>query len=88
MTAVKNPSPGFARNPEKQIDVEPFARTVVVTSNGAVVAASSCAKVLQEAPYPPALYIPFEDIRFEQLEKSEKSTHCPYKGDCIPTAVR
>ncbi|WP_436798687.1 DUF427 domain-containing protein [Mesorhizobium escarrei] len=34
-----------------------------------------------ESPYPPALYIPFEDIDFDQLRKTESSTHCPYKGD-------
>ncbi|TIU02643.1 MAG: DUF427 domain-containing protein, partial [Mesorhizobium sp.] len=37
--------------------------------------------VLTESPYPSVFYIPFADIDFDQLRKTEFSTHCPYKGD-------
>lgn len=75
------PSPGFARNPGKIIVVEPFRGTVTVSANGVTVASSKRAKVLGEPPYAPAFYIPFDDIDFRQLQKTDHSTHCPYKGD-------
>ncbi|TIO29580.1 DUF427 domain-containing protein [Mesorhizobium sp.] len=81
MDQIANPSPGFQRNPDKVITVEPYIGTVTVRASDAVIASSTKAKVLTEPPYPRVLYIPFEDIDFEQLRKTELSTHCPYKGD-------
>ncbi|TIP30126.1 MAG: DUF427 domain-containing protein [Mesorhizobium sp.] len=81
MDQVANPSPGFQRNPDKVIIVEPYDGTVTVRAGDAVIASSTRAKLLSESPYPGVLYIPFEDIDFGQLRKTASSTHCPYKGD-------
>lgn len=81
MDQIANPAPGFQRNPGKVITVEPYRGTVTVRSGETVIASSTNAKLLTESPYPPVLYIPFEDIDFGQLRKTEFSTHCPYKGD-------
>ncbi|PAQ10196.1 DUF427 domain-containing protein [Mesorhizobium temperatum] len=81
MDQIANPSPGFQRNRGKVITVEPYIGTVTVRAGDAVIASSTRAKVLAESPYPQVLYIPFEDIDFDQLRKTELSTHCPYKGD-------
>lgn len=81
MDQIANPAPGFQRNPGKVITVEPYHGTVTVRAVETVIASSTKAKVLTEAPYPPVFYIPFEDIDFDQLRKTEFSTHCPYKGD-------
>ena len=51
------------------------------SAGGQVVARSNSAKKLTESPYPPVLYVPFADIDFAELKKSEHSTHCPYKGE-------
>lgn len=81
MDQIANPSPAFQRHPGKVITVEPYIGTVTVRAGDAVIASSKKAKVLTESPYPRVLYIPFEDIDFDQLRKTELSTHCPYKGD-------
>jgi uncharacterized protein (DUF427 family) len=81
MDQIANQSPGFQRNPGKVITVEPYAGTVTVRAGDTIVASSRRAKVLSEPPYPPVLYIPFDDIDFNQLRKTQLSTHCPYKGD-------
>lgn len=81
MDQIGNPSPGFQRNPDKVITVEPYIGTVTVRAGDVVIASSTKAKLLTEPPYPRVLYIPFEDIDFDQLRKTELSTHCPYKGD-------
>lgn len=78
---MPNPSPGFARNPAKSITVEPYPGPVTVSAGGAVVARTSRALKLTEAPYPPVLYIPFADIDFSTLAKTTHASHCPYKGD-------
>ncbi len=78
---MANPSPGFARNPQKSITVEPHAGTVTVSAGGVTIARSDAAVTLTESPYPPVLYIPFSDIDFSKLAKTGLSTHCPYKGD-------
>lgn len=81
MDQIANPAPGFQRNPGKVITVEPYRGTVTVRTGEMVIASSTNAKLLSEAPYSSVLYIPFEDIDFSQLAKTELSTHCPYKGD-------
>lgn len=78
---MSNPSPGIARHPEHTITVEPFRGTVNVRFGDVVIASSDNALELREASYPPVLYIPFEDIYFEHLLKTDTSTHCPFKGD-------
>ena len=83
MNIAANPAPGFQRNPSRRITVEPFEGAVTVVFSDAILASSDNALVLREADYPPVFYIPFKDIYFEFLKRSDTSTHCPYKGDAI-----
>lgn len=88
MNIAANPAPGFQRNPSHTIVVERFDGAVTVTFANAIVASSERALVLREANYPPVFYIPFEDIRFELLTRSDTSTHCPFKGNASYWSVR
>ena len=81
MDKAANPSPGFQRNPGRRITVEPFNGVVVVTFSDAIVASTGDALVLREEDYPPVFYVPFKDIYFEFLDRTDTHTHCPYKGD-------
>ena len=81
MDQIANPAPGFLRNPDKVITIEPYRGTVTVRAGETVIASSTRAKLLSEPPYPAVFYIPFADIDFGQLAKTGHSTHCPYKGD-------
>lgn len=78
---MPNPAPGFLRNPDKKITLEPYDGTVTVTAGDTVVARTNRAVRLSETPYPAAFYIPFADIDFSKLEKTTHASHCPYKGD-------
>ena len=60
---------------------EPQSEKVRVELNGEVIAETDNAHVLKEGPLPPVLYIPLADIRAECLERTDHSTHCPFKGD-------
>lgn len=88
MKTSANPSPGFARNPDKSISIAPYDGTVTVRAGDKVIASSQRAKLLAEPPYPPVLYVPFGDIDFEGLERTATSTHCPYKGDATYWSVK
>ena len=52
-----------------------------VRVGGAVLGESSNVLKLTEGDYPPVIYFPRADIAMAFLDKTEKSTHCPHKGD-------
>ena len=68
--------------PDHPITIEPYPGRVVVTVGGRVVADTRAALTLQEAAYPPVLYLPRADVDMASLERTAHATYCPYKGDC------
>ncbi|MCR9125249.1 MAG: DUF427 domain-containing protein [Rhodobacteraceae bacterium] len=52
-----------------------------VRSGGAVLGESANALELTEGSYPPVIYFPRDDIAMAFLDRSDKTTHCPHKGD-------
>ncbi|MDW6023615.1 DUF427 domain-containing protein [Mesorhizobium sp. BAC0120] len=68
------------RSPRSEIEIEPYDGTVTVTFSSAIVASTKRAKIVQEAGHEPVLYIPFDDIYFEFLHKTDRSSRCPVKG--------
>jgi uncharacterized protein (DUF427 family) len=67
--------------PDHPITITPNPKRIRVTFNGAVVVETTRALTLQEANYPPVQYIPREDADMALLQRTARSTHCPYKGD-------
>jgi uncharacterized protein (DUF427 family) len=67
--------------PDHPITITPNPKRLRVTFAGQVVAETTRALTLQEASYPPVHYIPREDTDAALLKRTERSTHCPYKGD-------
>ena len=53
----------------------------VVRAGGAVLGESSRALELREDGHAPVIYVPREDVAMAFLEPSDKTTHCPWKGD-------
>jgi uncharacterized protein (DUF427 family) len=45
-------------------------------------------RLLHESNHLPKLYVPFEDLDGELLERSERTTHCPFKGDASYWSLR
>jgi uncharacterized protein (DUF427 family) len=74
--------------PDHPIAIAPSRDRVRVTFNGETVADTTRALVLQEASYKPVFYIPREDAQLALLEKTTRSTHCPYKGDASYYSIR
>ncbi|MEA1676024.1 DUF427 domain-containing protein [Nitrospirillum sp. BR 11163] len=67
--------------PDHPITIERNPRRVVVTLGGKVIADTREALSLREARYPAVQYIPRKDADMAALERTDHSTHCPYKGD-------
>lgn len=63
------------------ITISPAPTRVRVLFEGHEIADSDDVLVLKEATYPPVYYFPREDVRMLFLRRTDKTTHCPYKGD-------
>ncbi|WP_375474451.1 DUF427 domain-containing protein [uncultured Jatrophihabitans sp.] len=74
--------------PDHPITVEPNSSRVVVSVGGKVVADTTHALQLHESTYPAVQYIPRADVDLTQLERTDHSTYCPYKGDASYYSLR
>ena len=55
--------------------------TWTVRAGGAVLAETRNALELREGDHDAVIYIPRSDIAMAFLDKTDKTTHCPHKGD-------
>ena len=55
--------------------------TWTVRAGGAVLGESNAALEVHEGDHPKVIYFPREDIAMAFLDTSERSSHCPHKGD-------
>ena len=67
--------------PDHPITITPNPRRVRVTAGDIVIAETSKALTLKEARYPAVQYVPRQDANMALLERTDRVTHCPYKGD-------
>jgi uncharacterized protein (DUF427 family) len=70
-----------AGTPDHPITIARAERRVHVTFAGHVVADSDEALLLMEASYAPVYYVPPKHVDFDALERADRKTHCPYKGE-------
>ena len=67
--------------PDHPITITANPKRVRVTADGVVIADTTHALTLKEASYPAVQYVPRKDIHLELLKRTDRVTHCPYKGD-------
>jgi uncharacterized protein (DUF427 family) len=67
--------------PDHPITITANPKRVRVSAAGVMLADTTHALTLKEASYPAVQYIPREDAQIELLSRTERMTHCPYKGD-------
>jgi uncharacterized protein (DUF427 family) len=68
--------------PDHPITIERNPARIVVSVAGRIVADTREALTLREAAYPAVQYIPRKDVDMALLERTDRATYCPYKGDC------
>ena len=74
--------------PDHPITITKNPRRVRVTAGDIVIAETSRALTLKEAKYPAVQYLPREDSNMALLERTDRTTHCPYKGDASYYSVK
>jgi uncharacterized protein (DUF427 family) len=67
--------------PDHPITITPNSRRIRVSANGVVIADTTRALTLREANYPAVQYVPREDANMALLQRTDRVTYCPYKGD-------
>jgi uncharacterized protein (DUF427 family) len=74
--------------PDHPITITQNPRRVRVTAGDILIAETSKALTLKEAKYPAVQYVPREDANMALLERTDRTTHCPYKGDASYYSVK
>jgi len=80
-------SPGGSMNftlddaPPHRLLFEDYPRRLRALVDGHSILDSTRGKLLHESNILPRYYLPLEDIDERYLERSEHTTHCPFKGD-------
>ncbi|REE97913.1 DUF427 domain-containing protein [Thermomonospora umbrina] len=76
------------RDPYHRVDVLASSRHIRVEVGGVTVAESSAPRLLFETGFPVRYYLPKTHVRMDLLERTNTSTHCPYKGVAEYWSVR
>jgi uncharacterized protein (DUF427 family) len=74
--------------PGRALYLEPTPKRIRVEVGGEVIADSRRAMMLHESGLQPMYYFPPEDVRSDVLVESDRSTHCPKKGDASYYTIR
>ncbi len=78
----------FRPDAPRVIYFEDYGRRIRGLHGGETVVDSVRVKLLHEAGLLPVCYFPEADVRRELLEATDRTTHCPYKGDASYWSVR
>ena len=64
-----------------RVTIEPNPRRLQIKFKGQIVADTTRALTLREGSLPPVQYLPRSDADLTHFERSETTTHCPFKGE-------
>lgn len=78
---------GHARDPYHRIDIRRTSRHIRISLDGELLAETDRALALFESNLPTRWYMPRDDV-IAELEPSQKTTACPYKGYASYYSVR
>jgi uncharacterized protein (DUF427 family) len=68
------PAPGFVRNPEYSVTVEPVGRRIRVMLGGETLVDTTNALLMRETNHKPVFYFPRADCRMDLMAKTDHDT--------------
>ena len=74
--------------PDHPITITRNPRRVRVSAGDVVIAETANALTLKEAKYPAVQYLPRADANMALFERTDRVTHCPYKGDASYYSIK
>jgi uncharacterized protein (DUF427 family) len=75
------PPSSWGKNPGYVMDLDALPFRVRAEIGGETVVDSRGALVMFELGHAPVYYVPRGDVRMELCTRTDRATHCPYKGD-------
>ncbi|QBQ53949.1 DUF427 domain-containing protein [Nitrosococcus wardiae] len=75
------------QGPAHRVEVVPIPKRVRVLFNQETIADSTQVLLLRETYLPPVYYFPPQDVRMEWLQRTDHSSHCPFKGEAAYWSV-
>lgn len=79
--ATAQKAPGFIKNPDKVLNVDPSPRRVRVKFNGETIVDTTSALLMREGGHVPIYYFPMDDVRMDLFTPTDNDSHCGYKGN-------
>ena len=73
-------APGYPRAPAHRVAFVPSRVPVAIRVDGVQIADSADVVAVEERGYPPRHYLARDDVDMTRLEKTDKTTFCPFKG--------
>lgn len=70
------------------ITIRPAEGTYVIRAGSIELGRTSRALELKEGSYPPVIYVPRADIAMDRLERTDRTSTCPWKGAASYFSVR
>ena len=77
---MPNPAPGFKKNPNRIVRLEPSPRRVRVKFGDEWIADSTNTVLMYETGHLPVYYFPMRDVRLELMQPTSHESYCQYKG--------
>lgn len=74
-------SPGHRKWPDHKVEETHLDQRITLKLDGTVIAESSDVIKVEEDEHPDRYYFPREDVKMDALERSDKTTECPFKGE-------
>ncbi len=71
-----------------RLSLESESRRIRVEFQGETIADSGKVLVMHETRLAPVFYFPRDDVRMDRLVKTDRSTHCPFKGNASYWTIR
>jgi uncharacterized protein (DUF427 family) len=73
--------------PAHTLYFEPYERRMRAVLDGETVIDTTAGMLLYESNIGPVLYVPEQDVRTDLIERTDHTTHCPFKGDATYWSV-